>query len=89
MNEDKKPSILHSDIDSWLKSVDGLAKDLKELAAVKERFKKKMDQIKSKYKVQEKKKPEQKPTDKDQKPEKEKEKEIEPKAIKPGRSQIG
>ena len=89
-NEAKKQSVLHSDIDTWLRSVDALAKDLKELAAVKERFKKKMDQIKSKYKDQVDKKPEEKPENNLEKPEdKDKEKKLNQDKIKSGRSSIG
>jgi hypothetical protein len=49
--EGKKPaSIAHADIDRWLKSVDGLAKDLKDLKNAKDKTKGKMDQIGKKFK---------------------------------------
>jgi hypothetical protein len=53
--------ITHDDIDRWLKSVDGLAKDLKDLKDAKEKAKKKMVEIGKKYK------PEQKPVEKEKK----------------------
>lgn len=46
LNESKKSaSVAHSDIDRWLKSVDGLAKDLNALKDAKAKAKGKMDQI--------------------------------------------
>jgi hypothetical protein len=41
----KIASVAHTDIDRWLKSVDGLAKDLEALKSVKDKVKGKMDQI--------------------------------------------
>jgi hypothetical protein len=46
LNEAKKSaSVAHTDIDRWLKSVDGLAKDLSALKDAKAKAKGKMDQI--------------------------------------------
>jgi hypothetical protein len=53
--------ITHDDIDRWLKSLDGLAKDLQDLKDAKEKAKKKMVKIGEKYK------PEQKSVDKEKK----------------------
>lgn len=41
----KVASIAHTDIDRWLKSVDGLAKDLSALKNAKSKAKEKMDQV--------------------------------------------
>jgi hypothetical protein len=46
----KTVSIVHSDIDLWLKAVDDLSKDLKELQAAKEKAKEKMSAIAEKNK---------------------------------------
>lgn len=52
--------VAHTDIDRWLKSVDGFAKDLQALKVAKEKSQAKLDQIKKKYKPE--------PEEKDQKP---------------------
>lgn len=52
--------VAHTDIDRWLKSVDGLAKDLISLKKAKEKSQVKLDQIKKKYEPAEK--PAEKPT---------------------------
>lgn len=70
LNEIKTPKksktsvVTHTDIDRWLKSVDGFAKDLQDLKRAKEKSQSKLDQIKKKY-VPEKEK-DQKPVEKDQ-----------------------
>jgi len=46
--------IAHDDIDRWLKSLDGLAKDLQDLKDAKEKAKKKMVKIGEKYKPEKK-----------------------------------
>ena len=46
----KQTPVAHADIDRWLKSVDGLAKDLKDLQAAKTKAKDKMSQIGQKFK---------------------------------------
>ena len=61
MIEVKTHPVAHTDIDRWLKSVDGLAKDLKALQAAKEKAKGKMDDIGKKNN------PSKKPEDKDMK----------------------
>ena len=48
-NEKKVTTIVHSDIDRWLKSVDGLARDLQDLKKAKDKSQAKLDQIKKKY----------------------------------------
>ena len=63
LEEAKTHPVAHTDIDRWLKSVDGLAKDLKALQAAKEKAKGKMTDIGKKYNPE--KKPEDKPEDKD------------------------
>ena len=50
LNEAKSASVAHTDIDRWLKSVDGLAKDLNALKDAKAKAKGKMDQISGKSK---------------------------------------
>jgi hypothetical protein len=52
----KKPlAVTHSEIDRWLKSVDGLAKELKDLSVIKKKALEKMNKIpKSKTKEPEK-----------------------------------
>lgn len=57
----KKPKIsviAHSDIDRWLKSVDGFARDLQDLKKAKEKSQAKLDQIGKKYKPEPDGKPE-------------------------------
>lgn len=49
INEKKVTTIVHSDIDRWLKSVDGLARDLQDLKKAKDKSQAKLDQIKKKY----------------------------------------
>ena len=61
IEEAKTHPVAHTDIDRWLKSVDGLAKDLKALQAAKEKAKGKMDDIGRKNN------PEKKPKEKDDK----------------------
>lgn len=70
-NESKKaiPTV-HSDIEGWLKSVEALSKDLKELLDAKKRVAAKMDSIKKKYKPEKEKTQEEK--DKSQEVEKDK-----------------
>lgn len=46
--------VAHTDIDRWLKSVDGLAKDLMSLKQAKDKSQTKLDQIKKKYEPAEK-----------------------------------
>lgn len=58
--------VAHTDIDRWLKSVDGFAKDLQALKAAKEKSQAKLDQIKKKYKPEPSEKD--KSLEKDQKP---------------------
>jgi len=41
--------VTHTDIDRWLKSVDGFARDLQDLKKAKEKSQSKLDQIKKKY----------------------------------------
>lgn len=57
-------AVPHTDIDRWLKSVDGLAKDLKDLQGAKKNAEDKMKQIGQKYKPEDADKPEEKPDDK-------------------------
>ena len=57
-------AVPHTDIDRWLKSVDGLAKDLKDLQGAKKNAEDKMKQIGQKYKPDDADKPEKKPDDK-------------------------
>lgn len=55
INEIKAPKkakisvVAHSDIDRWLKSVDGFARDLQDLKKAKEKSQAKLDQIKKKF----------------------------------------
>lgn len=56
LKKHKVAAVAHDDIDRWLKSVDGLAKDLSALQAAKDKAKGKMDQIGKKYKPEEKEK---------------------------------
>jgi len=58
----KHAAVPHTDIDRWLKSVDGLAKDLKDLQGAKKKAQDKIDQIGRKYKPEDK--PEEKPDEK-------------------------
>lgn len=61
-DESKKATpTIHSDIEGWLKSVDALSKDLKELLDVKKRVAAKMDSIKKKYKPEKQKSQEEEP----------------------------
>jgi hypothetical protein len=53
--------VAHTDIDRWLKSVDGLARDLQDLKKAKGKSQDKLDQIKKKYTPE---KPEEKPEEK-------------------------
>lgn len=48
-NEKKVTTIVRSDIDRWLKSVDGLARDLQDLKKAKDKSQARLDQIKKKY----------------------------------------
>lgn len=73
----KKNSIVHSDIDRWLKSVNDLAQDLKDLQTAKDKSKDKMNQIGKKYK------PEEEPKDSKEEPEQEEPKELTPKNTEP------
>lgn len=50
LKKKKVTAISHSDIDRWLKSVDGLAKDLKALQKAKEKAQLKISKIGQKYK---------------------------------------
>ena len=59
----KVAAVAHSDIDRWLKSVDGLAKDLKDLQAAKTKAKDKMAKIGKKFKPEVKEKQENEPKD--------------------------
>lgn len=98
LNELKTPKkakaalVTHTDIDRWLKSVDGFAKDLQDLKKAKEKSQSKLTQIKKKYDPEKIEKPElkpekeveksdQRPTEKpeDQKPQEEVPKEATPK----------
>jgi hypothetical protein len=78
-SEAKKISVIHSNIENWLKSVEGLTKDLKDLEAVKAKFKTKMNQIKNKYKS-EKQKKDQNPENDEKRSEEKPEENIEGKA---------
>lgn len=49
--KDSKPiPVTHDDFDKWLKSLEGLAEDLKALENAKKKFKEKIDSIKEKHK---------------------------------------
>lgn len=80
-NESKKavPTV-HSDIEGWLKSVDALSKDLKELLDAKKRVAAKMDSIKKKYKSEKQKSQE------EEKPQEEKDKNYDGKRIRTKKS---
>lgn len=76
-DESKKATpTIHSDIEGWLKSVDALSKDLKELLDVKKRVAAKMDNIKKKYK------PEKQKSQEEEEPQEEKDKSNDAKRIK-------
>lgn len=85
MSKDKKSSVVLSDIERWLRSVNALSKDLDELAAAKKKYQAKMNQIASKYKEKEKKKEDKK----EDKVEKSTEDKNLDQKIQPGRAKIG
>lgn len=79
--KDKHAAVPHTDIDRWLKSVDGLAKDLKDLQGAKKKAQDKMNQIGQKYKPEDK--PDEKKPDEKKPDEKEKHNDRKPKQPRP------
>lgn len=75
-NRSNCPTHIQKDIDSWMKSVDGLEKDLKKLELAKQKYTKIMDKIAQKTKSKKEESPDEKSGDgKSEKPKPEKGKE--------------
>lgn len=62
-NRSNCPTFIQKDIDSWMKSVDGLEKDLKKLELAKQKYLKMMDKIAEKNKSKKEESPDEKSGD--------------------------